>query len=72
MAKTKTEDAPQRHEKAPEPSLAGVGPDDPTYQKLVVMDPSTRPDDPDARREAVLKDQAADLAGKPRPTAKTN
>ena len=61
-----------RHEKADEPSLHGVTPDDLTYQKLVVMDPSTRPDDPDARREAVLADQAADLAGKPRPKAKTN
>ena len=45
----KTDDAPKkspRTEGAAEPSLAGVGPDDPTYQKLVVMDPSTRPDTP--------------------------
>ena len=72
---TTTDSAPKRSarkEVAPEPSLAGVGPDDPTYQKLVVMDPATRPDTPEARRDAVLKDQQADLAGKPRPSAKTN
>ena len=69
-AKKTTEDAPKRHEVNPEPSLAGVGPDDPTYQKLVVV--SERPDTPEERRDAVLADQAADLAGKPRPPVKTN
>lgn len=52
---------------ADEPSLHGVGPDDPTYQKLATVGPETRPDTPEKRRDAVLKDQAADLAGKPRP-----
>ena len=50
-----------------EPSDHGVGPDDPTYQRLEVVSPDTRPDDPLDRRDAVNADIAADLAGKPRP-----
>lgn len=56
MPKAKQTDAPQRVEKAPEPSLAGVGPDDPTYQKPAFGDPADRPDTPEARRDAVLRD----------------
>lgn len=66
-SKKKDADTPTRHEKAVEPSLRGVGPDDPTYQKLAVAPADSRPDTPEKRRDAVLKDQAADLAGKPRP-----
>ena len=55
-ADAKTESAPARHEVAQEPSLSGVGPDDPTYQKPAIAPADSRPDTPEERRDAVNAD----------------
>ena len=59
MPKSKSSDksdAAQDREVAPEPSLAGVGPDDPTYQARQ-FDTSRVGKTPEERRDAVLADQ---------------